>query len=172
GDTGPAGPTGDTGPAGPTGDTGPAGATGATGATGDTGPCADIDVHTPPIGPEDFQAVLTGGNVFAGRGPTLGGTIVWQDLTNADPIVGPPEDPANPDYPANVCAVGIEARGANAYVKVLTTDGTVWQTHGDVGGTSFVWDEPWTQQTTPTPVVLRNTKFSRALDAGGAVNRP
>lgn len=106
--------------------------------------------------------------MFAGRGPTLGGTIVWQDLTNDTAADG---DPANPDYPANVCAVGIEARGANAYVKVLTTDNTVWQTHGDVGLANFTWDEAWTQQSTPTPVVLRNTKFSRALDTGGVVNR-
>ncbi|MFD9033497.1 hypothetical protein ACFVZW_20435 [Streptomyces sp. NPDC059567] len=106
--------------------------------------------------------------MFAGRGPTLGGTIVWQNLSNATATDG---DPANPDYPANVCAVGIEARGVNAYVKVITTDNTVWQTHGDVGGTSFTWDEPWTQQSALPATVMRSMKFGRSLDTGGVVNR-
>ncbi|MFE7509782.1 hypothetical protein ACFU8I_00855 [Streptomyces sp. NPDC057540] len=102
-----------------------------------------------------------------GRAPSLGGTIAWQDLTNAT-VVG--TDAANPNYPAGVCAVGYESSGTNAYVKVLTVGGQVWQTHGDVGGNTFVWDEAWVQQTTPTPVALRSGKFQRALPPGTARN--
>ncbi|MFJ7960182.1 hypothetical protein ACIQ62_28225, partial [Streptomyces sp. NPDC096319] len=138
----------------------------ATGATGPTGPCSDIDIYA-PNGTEDAQAVLTGGKVFVGRAPSLGGTIVWQDLTNPT-TVG--TDPGNPNYPPGVCAVGYESQNNNAYVKVLTTSGQVWQTHGDVNGGNFIWDEGWFQQTTPTPVALRAGKFTRALPPGTARN--
>ncbi|MEF2526444.1 MULTISPECIES: hypothetical protein [Streptomyces] len=149
------GPTGAAGAAGATGATGPAGPTGA------PGPCSDIDTYS-PSGAEDFQAVLTGGDAFAGRAAPPGGTpIAWQDLTNP---VAVGTDPANPAYPANACAIAIEAQGDDAYVKVVTTAGTVWQTHGDVNGAGFVWDEPWVQRTTPAPVVLRGPEPSGPLD--------
>ncbi|MFG3038943.1 hypothetical protein ACGFYZ_18810 [Streptomyces sp. NPDC048330] len=105
--------------------------------------------------------MLTGGKVFVGRAPSLGGTIVWQDLTNPT-AVG--TDPGNPNYPAGACAVGYEAQGNHAYVKVLTTGGQVWQTHGDTVGATFVWDEAWVQQTTPTPVALRGLREERRPD--------
>ncbi|MFD8292228.1 hypothetical protein ACFV2B_28955 [Streptomyces lavendulae] len=82
-----------------------------------------------------------------------GGTIVWQDLTNT---VATSTDPVNPNYPAGVCGVSFSSQGNDAWVKVVTASGQVWQTHGDVNGANFVWDEAWIQNTTPRPAVLRS----------------
>ncbi|MFF3214646.1 hypothetical protein ACFYYB_28915 [Streptomyces sp. NPDC002886] len=95
--------------------------------------------------------MLTGGKTYVGKASTPGGTIVWQDLTNT---VATMTDPANPNYPANVCGVAVEAQGNDAFVKVVTSSGTVWQTHGDINGSNFIWNEAWIQQTTPMPAVL------------------
>ncbi|WP_284581434.1 hypothetical protein [Streptomyces sp. 2P-4] len=102
--------------------------------------------------------MLTDGTAFAGRAVPFGGPVIaWQDLTNP---VAVGTDPANPGYPAGACAIGIEAQGDDAYVNVVTAAGAVWQTHGDVNGAGFVWDEPWVQRTTPAPVVRRGLKPS------------
>ncbi|MFK8910218.1 hypothetical protein [Streptomyces sp. YS-3] len=45
----------------------------------------------------------------------------WTDLTDDD----------NPDYPDHVCGISINAQGNDAWIKAVTTDGTVYQTHGD-----------------------------------------
>ncbi|MFD5142387.1 hypothetical protein [Streptomyces sp. NPDC058401] len=100
-----------------------------------------------------------------GKASTVGGAIAWQDLTNSTATM---TDPANPGYPANVCGVAIESRGNNAFVKVVTATGTVWQTHGDINGNTFVWNEPWLQQTTPTPAVLVRGAFKGEFKAGPA----
>ncbi|WP_223856995.1 hypothetical protein [Streptomyces sp. KD18] len=161
GAAGAAGPAGPTGATGATGEAGATGAAGAAGATGPAGPCSDIDSYAPSSA-EEFHAVLTDGVAFAGRAVPLGGpVIVWQDLTN--PVTAG-TDPANPSFPADACAIGIEAQGDDAYVHVVTTAGTVWRTHGDVNGAGFVWNEPWVQRTTPAPVVLRGPKPSGPLD--------
>ncbi|WP_405997237.1 hypothetical protein [Streptomyces sp. NBC_00829] len=110
---------------------------------------------------EEFSAVLTNGIAYAGRAATAGGTITWTDLSNGD----------NPGYPSNVCGITISSLGANAWVRVVTTAGTVFQTHGDVGGTSFVWDEGWTAQTTPVPGSLRAKGFKGDLAFSGTPNR-
>ncbi|MFD3996815.1 hypothetical protein ACFWSQ_29245, partial [Streptomyces sp. NPDC058583] len=163
---GAAGATGPQGPAGADGADGADGAAGATGPQGPTGPCSDIDIYD-PNGTEDFQVVLHNGKVFAGRAASLGGTpIVWTDLTNPT-AVG--MDPANPNYPAGVCSVGIEAQGDDAYIKVLTTGGQVYQTHGDVNGANFIWDEGWVLRTAPP--ALRSTMFTRGTINQAAVNR-
>ncbi|MEU8765068.1 hypothetical protein [Streptomyces sp. NPDC048659] len=97
--------------------------------------------------------------------------IVWQDLTNAT-TVG--TDPANPNYPADACGISIEAQGNDAYVKVITKGGQVWQTKGAIMGNTFVWNQPWVQQTTPTPVAARALRFTYKGDlknSGGIVNR-
>ncbi|MFD3723160.1 hypothetical protein [Streptomyces sp. NPDC058674] len=140
GPTGPRGPRGDMGPRGPRGDKGP---------TGPTGPCNDIDSLN-PNNTESFSAALTNGVAYAGRASTPGGVPVWQDLTNAD----------NPGFPAGACSISIESRGNDAWIKVLTTAGTVYQTHGDTNGTNFVWDEAWVQLLpSPTPGTLRSKPF-------------
>ncbi|MFJ8159829.1 hypothetical protein ACIRBY_02740 [Streptomyces sp. NPDC096136] len=71
----------------------------------------------------------------------------------------------NPNYPAGVCGVSIGSQGGDAWVKVVTASGQVWQTHGDVNGTSFVWDEPWIQNATPRPAVLRSAGPETAAGA-------
>ncbi|MFZ3498875.1 hypothetical protein ACODT5_37635 [Streptomyces sp. 5.8] len=133
GATGATGPTGSTGATGPTG---PTGATGATGLTGATGPCSDIDSYS-PSNTEDFHAALTGGVAYAGRASVPGGVPVWQNISDADD---------NPGFPVGLaCGISIAAQGNDAYIKVLTTTGQVFQTHGDTMGGTFVWDEAWTQ---------------------------
>ncbi|MCY0949940.1 hypothetical protein [Streptomyces sp. H27-S2] len=137
---GPTGPRGPRGPRGPKGDRGP---------TGPTGPCNDIDSLN-PNDTESFSAALTNGIAYAGRASTPGGAPVWQDLTNAD----------NPGYPAGACSISIQNQGNDAWIKVLTTAGTVYQTHGDTNGANFVWDEAWIQLLpSPTPGTLRSKPF-------------
>ncbi|MCY0935030.1 hypothetical protein [Streptomyces sp. H34-S4] len=129
------GPTGPRGPRGPKGQTGPRGATGPTGPKGATGPCNDIDSYS-PSNTEDFHAALVGGVAYAGRATVPGGAPVWQNISNAD----------NPGFPGRLaCGISIAAQGGDAFIKVLTTTGQVYQTHGDVTGMTFVWDEAWTQ---------------------------
>ena len=126
----------------------------------------DIDTYS-PSNTEDFQAALYGGKAFVGKAAVPGGAIVWQDLTNTTATM---TDPANPNYPATACGIAIEAQGNDAFVKVITPTGAVWQTHGDIMGNTFVWDEAWVQQSTPTPVVMRAMEFKGDLTHRGAVN--
>ncbi|MFE1310766.1 hypothetical protein [Streptomyces sp. NPDC058755] len=63
------------------------------------------------------------------------GPYVWQNISDGDPT---------PGFPDNPCAVSITAHGNSAYAKAITTDNTVYETHGDTAGGTFVWDEPWT----------------------------
>ncbi|MFH8840805.1 hypothetical protein [Streptomyces sp. NPDC017868] len=117
--------------------------------------------------------MLTGGKAYAGKASVPGGTIVWQDLTN---LTATATDPANGSvaagtaFPGNACGISIEAQGNDAFVKIVRTNGEVWQTHGDIQGQTFVWDEGWFQQATPTPAALRAGKFKRALPPGTARN--
>ncbi|WP_344071118.1 hypothetical protein [Streptomyces crystallinus] len=138
---------------GPTGPTGPKGDTGATGPQGPPGPasCYDIDSNAPSSN-ETFSAALINGKAFAGRQATPGGAIVWTDLTNAD----------NPNYPAHVCGISIDSHGNDTWIKVVTTDGTVYQTHGDTNGQTFTWDEGWTQLATPVAGTLRHDTRPKA----------
>ncbi|MBO4205205.1 hypothetical protein GSF22_04155 [Micromonospora echinofusca] len=95
-----------------------------------------------PSNAEEFSAVVSDGVTYAGRRdlqPTEG-AYTWLDLSNNDGYPG-----------ATVCGVAISSQGNDAWVKVLTTTGEVWQTHCDVPGTTFVCNEDWVQQTTPTP---------------------
>ncbi|MFD5328311.1 hypothetical protein [Streptomyces sp. NPDC127092] len=111
--------------------------------------------------------MLTGGRVYVGRAPNAGGTITWQDLTNATATM---TDPANANFPGGACGVSYDNQGNTALVKIVTVNGQVWQTVGDTNGTNFIWNQPWVQQTTPTPAVLRNNKFMRALPPGAPRN--
>ncbi|MFD3328367.1 hypothetical protein [Streptomyces sp. NPDC058701] len=100
-----------------------------------------------PNNTESFSAALTNGVAYAGRASTPGGAPVWQDLTDED----------NPGYPARACSISIQTQGNDAWIKVLTRGGTVYQTHGDTNGANFVWDEPWIQLLpSPTPGTLRS----------------
>ncbi|MFB9552733.1 hypothetical protein [Streptomyces roseoviridis] len=106
--------------------------------------------------------------MYVGRAPSPGALIVWQDLTNA---VGTMADPANPGFPGNACGVAFADQGMTAFVKIVTTTGQVWQTMGNTAGANFIWNQPWFQQTTPTPAALRANKFVRALPPGASPNR-
>ncbi|MBT2402779.1 MULTISPECIES: hypothetical protein [unclassified Streptomyces] len=130
------------GPRGPKGDPGEPGRPGP---PGPAGPCNDIDSYAPSAS-EDFHAALTGGVAYAGRAAALGGVPVWQNISD-------PDD--NPNFPVGrACGISIEAQGNDAYIKVLTTDGQVFQTHGDIAGQTFVWDEAWVQLLpSPNPAV-------------------
>ncbi|MDD9377467.1 hypothetical protein M8Z33_12525 [Streptomyces sp. ZAF1911] len=165
GPTGTAGTNGATGATGPTGPTGPTGATGATGSTGATGPCNDIDSLS-PSSTEDFHAALVNGVAYAGRAATQGGVPVWQNISDADD---------NPGFPVGLaCGISIFAHDNDAFIKVLTTTGQVFQTHGDTAGGTFVWDEAWTQQLpAPNPMLgLRSKGIEWKGDLGhsGAPN--
>ncbi|MEV1051707.1 hypothetical protein [Streptomyces sp. NPDC049887] len=98
--------------------------------------------------------LTTDGSYFVGRRPHDGGVdldgdgvtfeatgpYVWQNISDGAPNTGFPEDP---------CSVSITAQGNSAYAKVLTLDNEVWETHGDIQGGTFVWDEPWVELTEP-----------------------
>jgi hypothetical protein len=141
GDTGPQGPAGPQGDVGPRGPEGPQGEVGPEGPQGDPGPCSDIDSYAPSAS-EEFSAVLTGGRAYAGRRDITPnppqGVYAWEDLTDDDLPDGRPNN-----FPDDACAISISAQGDDAWIKVVTTDGAVWETHGDTMDGTFVWDERW-----------------------------
>ncbi|MGW1667456.1 hypothetical protein [Streptomyces sp. NPDC002324] len=85
--------------------------------------------------------MLSGGRAYVGvrniNPQPPQGVYVWEDLTDDDLPLNQP-----PDFPANACSISISAQGNDAWVKVVTTGGAVWETHGDTNG-GFLWDEPW-----------------------------
>ncbi|MFJ9641477.1 hypothetical protein [Streptomyces sp. NPDC101206] len=113
---------------------------------GPTGPCSAIDSYA-PSGTADFHAALSGGRVYGGRAPSLGGVPVWHDLSVID------------GYPTDApCGVSIAAQGNDAYIKVLTVTGRIYQLHITVNGQNFTPDvvQGWIELTPrPTPAVLR-----------------
>ncbi|MFF2406691.1 hypothetical protein [Streptomyces sp. NPDC058092] len=50
----------------------------------------------------------------------------------------------NTNYPSNACSISVVDHGNDSYVKVLTTTGQVWETHGVTNDGNFIWLEPWT----------------------------
>ncbi|GHB53773.1 hypothetical protein GCM10010306_054180 [Streptomyces umbrinus] len=98
--------------------------------------CSDIDSAT--MGNREVSAVLTGGNVFAGD-RTFNGQSVddyeWEEISD------------NRNFPKNACSVSVSLAANDAWVKVLTTQGTVYETHGDRSGSDFEWDERWRKLT-------------------------
>lgn len=110
-----------------------------------------------------FSAALTNGIAYAGRATTAGGVPVWQDITNAD----------NPGFPfGKACGISIIEQGSNSYIKVVTTDGKIFQTHGDTNGANFTWDEGWIELTpSPTPGTLRGKEFKGDLVRGASRDR-
>ncbi|MEU9181290.1 hypothetical protein AB0C90_31340 [Streptomyces sp. NPDC048550] len=117
GDRGPQGPKGDRGPQGPKGDHGPKGERGPAGPHGQPGPCQDIDTARGDSALE-FSAVLHRGRTFLGvRGTAPVGAYTWRDLTT----------PLNPGHPRNACGVSVNTAGPTVYVKVLTTQGDVFE---------------------------------------------
>ncbi|WP_219732259.1 hypothetical protein [Streptomyces sp. INR7] len=90
------------------------------------------------------------GVAYVGRSATAGGVPVWQTVSDGD----------NPGFPsATACGIAIVSQGVNSYIRVLTTDNRVYQTHGDTNGATFVWDEGWTELTPGPTVSLRGKAF-------------
>ncbi|MFJ5774911.1 hypothetical protein [Streptomyces sp. NPDC093094] len=113
-----------------------------------------------PSNGQEYTAVLVGGNAWVGRQAPRGTAITWEYLSD------------NGNYPANACGITISDQGNDAYAKVVTTTGAVYQTHGDTVGTTFVWDEPWIQLATPSvPATVRANGFKGDLARGGDLNR-
>ncbi|QQM42206.1 hypothetical protein [Streptomyces liliifuscus] len=102
--------------------------------------CSDID-SVAAGDDEEYSAVLTDGKAFVGQrrylSSTPPGDYEWEELSD------------NRNYPKNACAISISADGEEAWVKVLTTNGRVYETHGDTDGSDFVWDERWKKLETP-----------------------
>ncbi|MFF5004229.1 hypothetical protein ACFY3G_15460 [Streptomyces phaeochromogenes] len=100
--------------------------------------CSDIDSVVVDEGTE-LSAVLTGGKVYAGeRDYSPVGDYEWEKISD------------NRYFPKNACAVSISTDGDDeAWIKVLTTNGRVWETHGNEESDEFVWDERWKKLTTP-----------------------
>ncbi|MFD7257362.1 hypothetical protein [Streptomyces sp. NPDC059874] len=109
------------------------------------------------------SAALTNGIAYAGRATTTGGVPVWQDITNAD----------NPGFPfGKACGITFLGQGGDSYIQVVTTDGKVYQTHGDTNGNDFTWNERWTELTpAPTPPALRGKQFKGDPMRGASRNR-
>lgn len=98
--------------------------------------CSDIDSAT--MGNREVSAVLTDGNVFAGDRTFNGqgvGDYEWEEISD------------NRNFPKNACSVSVSLADNDAWVKVLTTQGTVYETHGDRSGSDFEWDERWRKLT-------------------------
>ena len=85
--------------------------------------------------------MLTGGRAYVGQrsvNPLPPDDYVWEDLTDNDLPPG-----VAVDFPATACAISISPQGNDTWVKVVTTAGAIWETHGDTNGNDFDWDEGW-----------------------------
>ncbi|MGW6939542.1 hypothetical protein ACWGF3_11120 [Streptomyces xanthophaeus] len=100
---------------------------------------------------ESFHAAIVGGVAYAGRATPAGAAPVWQNISD-------PDD--NPGFPVGLaCGISIFTQGDNAWVKVLTTTGGVYQTHGNVSMNNFIWAEAWFPQLPgPNPMVGLRSK--------------
>ncbi|WP_329443611.1 hypothetical protein OG906_16445 [Streptomyces sp. NBC_01426] len=69
----------------------------------------------------EFSAVVSRGKAFLGRRTTSAivenGPYVWKDLSTG----------VNPGFPRNACGVSLNILDVTAQVKVLTTDGNVFE---------------------------------------------
>ena len=119
--------------------------------------CSDIDSVVVDRGTE-LSAVLTDGRAYAGERdftPTSVDDYDWEEISD------------NRNFPKHACAISISAIANDAWIKVLTTNGRIWETHGErtpVGSRSkavsdeFDWDERWKRLTTPDDDDLSSTR--------------
>ncbi|MEV6648967.1 hypothetical protein [Streptomyces sp. NPDC051219] len=104
-------------------------------------PCNDLDAVALPRG-EEYGAVLVNGRAYAGRriiNVRPPGRFFWQNLTTS----------RNPGYPRNACGISISAIGLHAWIRVVTTDGRVYETHCDTPRPTLYCDERWVQLVRP-----------------------
>ncbi|WP_405568329.1 hypothetical protein OG418_25555 [Streptomyces phaeochromogenes] len=102
--------------------------------------CSDIDSVMNPLKGLELSAVLSDGKAYAGvRDQNPFGEYDWDEISDEE------------NFPKNACSISISVSGLgnDAYIKVLTTKGRVYETHGDRDGEDFVWDEAWEKLTTP-----------------------
>ncbi|MFC9844097.1 hypothetical protein ACFWFF_10640 [Streptomyces sp. NPDC060223] len=97
---------------------------------------------------------------YAGRRdnqPDLG-DYAWTDLSD------------NGNYPDNVCGISISAQGNDSSIKVVTTEGDIWETLGDTNGNNFSWTDEWDPVDAPTAVNRAIIKSKGDLSTIGSLN--
>ncbi|MEU5342029.1 MULTISPECIES: hypothetical protein [unclassified Streptomyces] len=102
--------------------------------------CSDIDSIMNPLRGMELSAVLTDGKAYAGvRDQSPFGEYEWDEISDED------------NFPKNACSItiSVSTAGNDAWIKVLTTKGRVYETHGNRDNEEFIWDEEWERLTTP-----------------------
>lgn len=106
--------------------------------------CSDIDsVVLPPrnqVPRVELSAVLIDGKAFAGQRTFNGdpSEYEWDKISNND------------GFPDKACAISISTDGDDdAWIKVLTENGRVYETEGSKDGSEFTWDDEWNKLETP-----------------------
>ena len=110
--------------------------------------CSDIDSIMNPLRGMELSAVLSDGKAYAGlRDQSPLGEYSWDEISDED------------NFPKNACSITISVStvGNDAWIKVLTTKGRVYETHGNRDNDEFVWDEEWERLTTPDDDNVSNT---------------
>ncbi|MEU4609163.1 hypothetical protein [Streptomyces umbrinus] len=102
--------------------------------------CSDIDSARSNSDNWELSAVLTGGNAFAGVRAPGDDDYEWKEISDEG------------NYPKNACSISIVVsnNGREAWIKVLTENGRVYETDGTRpgGSTEFSWDD-WEKLETP-----------------------
>ncbi|MCZ4507581.1 hypothetical protein O3Q52_05020 [Streptomyces sp. ActVer] len=110
--------------------------------------CSDIDSIMNPLRGMELSAVLSGGKAYAGlRDQSPLGEYNWDEISDES------------NFPKNACSISISVStvGNDAWIKVLTTKGRVYETHGNRADDEFIWDEGWEKLTTPDDDNVTNT---------------
>ena len=111
---------------------------------GKGGLCSAIDSYA-PSGSEEHTVALVQGRAFAGDWNAQMGNIVWQDLSD------------NGGYPRNACDITLSEQGDDAWIKVITTRGVIYETRCDASGSGLECEERWTRLGYPMPAGAGDT---------------
>ncbi|MGW3416847.1 hypothetical protein [Streptomyces phaeochromogenes] len=110
--------------------------------------CSSIDSIMNPLRGMELSAVLSDGKAYAGiRDQSPFGEYSWEEISDEE------------NFPKNACSITISVStvGNDAWIKVLTTKGRVYETHGNRDDDEFIWDEEWERLTTPDDDNVANT---------------
>ncbi|WP_324605142.1 hypothetical protein [Streptomyces sp. NRRL S-87] len=114
-----------------------------------------------------FGAAIRNGVAYGGRGPATGGTIVWQNLSTL---------PGYPTTGGPFCSIAIGAQGNDAWIRLMSNSGQVYQLHVAINGAAFTPDATGWTPNGPLPAVqLRGAHagpVSGELSFGYAPNTP
>ena len=116
-----------------------------------------------PLRGMELSAVLSDGKAYAGlRDQSPLGEYSWEEISDED------------NFPKNACSITISVStvGNDAWIKVLTTKGRVYETHGNRDNDEFVWDEEWERLTTPDDDNVSNTTREKGDLAPGSAEVP